>query len=608
MTAQTIYPLRGIFTDLLEDSGVKNFLIPAYQRGYKWSSSDENGQVQVLMRDLNSAFETKRKGYYLQFITLKEKEQEFEVIDGQQRLTTLTILFSVLLNFDEVASEQTNFVKHKLNYQVRENFIRKFIYEEIEHILNSDNWDSFLSCQAAFEGDVNNQDVYFIYHATKAIYNFLSNALPPEKRNEFFDYISEKVLLIVNPLESKMNSEKIFINVNKGIKLTDEDLVKGLLLTRIPLENQGSPHVLETEINEIRTNLGRQWDDLAKWASRDDIRAFFKLGDGPGRLDWIIHLAYPEAVGAGDNPAFTYFDKKHQQGELKATDVFQRLREIMFKLNDLYSEPEVCNLFGYVLHASENNTVFKIWGSLSDCKTKIEIKKELKHQCLALLPIKDDDSLEELSYERSSDKIFNLFLMLDVAKFLPVNIGRTSIPYNFRNIFLENWSIEHIFPQNPGDFKLTQLGPDDLQLLKELLPTKIEDLIVEDDQNQQSIVSLFERIRNSQQTCTVEQDELKNLNHLIKRNAKDLHRLGNLALLDQAINSGLSNHFFESKRKLIVEKVSEGKFVPFHTYDIFSKLIIDDKTSLHVWTKNDIVKHEEYINGQIASIIEYLKK
>jgi len=153
---------------------------------------------------------------------------------------------------------------------------------------------------------------------------------------------------------------------------------------------------------------------------------------------------------------------------------------------------------------------------------------------------------------------------------------------------------------------LTTLSQEDLQLIKELLPRESKDLVIGDELLIARIQALYEKIIKSTSECSIDQDELKNLNFLISKNAKEIHRLGNLALLDKSLNSGLSNHFFDSKRKIIVQKVSEGKFVPFHTYDIFSKLIIDGQTSLHVWTKDDIDRHETYLKKQVATIVEYL--
>ena len=106
---KTLYTLKGIFSNLLEDSDKKAFLIPTYQRGYKWTSNDEDSQVVVLMQDLYSAFKRNSDRYYLQFITLTDKDNNLEVIDGQQRLVTLTIIFSLLFNSEELRGEE-NFV------------------------------------------------------------------------------------------------------------------------------------------------------------------------------------------------------------------------------------------------------------------------------------------------------------------------------------------------------------------------------------------------------------------------------------------------------------------------------------------------------------------
>ena len=114
---KTIYSVKGIFTKLLNDADKDNFLIPTYQRGYKWKSEDENSQVKVLMKDLFSAYKNSSERYYLQFITLKNTNNVFEVIDGQQRLTTLTILFSLFFSIEEI-SNQENFTEQKLVYQI----------------------------------------------------------------------------------------------------------------------------------------------------------------------------------------------------------------------------------------------------------------------------------------------------------------------------------------------------------------------------------------------------------------------------------------------------------------------------------------------------------
>ena len=69
------------------------FFVDSYQRGYKW---DED-QVKDLLNDINE-FETGKNGdfYCLQPVVVKEQSDKIELIDGQQRMTTIFIILSFL--------------------------------------------------------------------------------------------------------------------------------------------------------------------------------------------------------------------------------------------------------------------------------------------------------------------------------------------------------------------------------------------------------------------------------------------------------------------------------------------------------------------------------
>ncbi|WP_192844280.1 DUF262 domain-containing protein, partial [Rodentibacter caecimuris] len=71
------------------------YIIPIYQRNYAWGK----GEIEQLIDDLYLASkEQGNKNYYIgSLIVYKRENGDYEVIDGQQRLTTLTILYSVLL-------------------------------------------------------------------------------------------------------------------------------------------------------------------------------------------------------------------------------------------------------------------------------------------------------------------------------------------------------------------------------------------------------------------------------------------------------------------------------------------------------------------------------
>lgn len=600
---KTIYSTKAIFTRLLRDAEKEDFLIPTYQRGYKWTSEGENSQIQTLLNDLYSAFQISIDRYYLQFITLKDNGTSFEVIDGQQRLTTLTILFSVFFHECEELDED-NFIKDKLVYQTRKNFIEEFIYNNVEHLISHNEWNDFIKNYPSHD----NQDVFYIFHATKAISNFLKN-IPRDENIAFFNYIIDKVQLIVNILDIEMNSEKIFINVNKGVKLKDADLVKGLLITKIPLDNKIENYRLtENEINEIRSTLGKQWDEIVYWANRIDITSFYKQSS-TYNIGWVIKLAFPYIdTTNSDIPIFATLSKEYQNGE-KATNIFEKIYATKLILDDWFNIPEIHNLLGFLLHSKSGYSLSRIWNELKKLDNKKDVIGKLKELVRKEIPYDEKDAkLKELNFHDSKDALFNLFLALDVVKYLPISDNEDF--YNFKLISDGRWSIEHIFPQNPEDLKnIALFSEQDLQILKDLLPESIDiSLDVEDENERKKITDLLKKIKNSQGKCVILQEEREPLAYLLSNNANELHRIGNLSLIELGINSSLSNNYFDKKRKIIVQKISDGKFVPFHTYDVFSKLILDSQTNLHVWSKKDIEEHEEYITNKVKALFVYLNE
>jgi uncharacterized protein with ParB-like and HNH nuclease domain len=96
-------PEPKVINDLFGNDLVYN--IPEYQRPYSWDcigKSDRNNQVNVMWDDLYSYYSGNPSGTYFlgSMVVIQEKgTREYEVIDGQQRLTTLTLLFAAIKSF-----------------------------------------------------------------------------------------------------------------------------------------------------------------------------------------------------------------------------------------------------------------------------------------------------------------------------------------------------------------------------------------------------------------------------------------------------------------------------------------------------------------------------
>lgn len=115
MNSQEITPLN--IKSLLSEG---RYIIPIYQRNYDWG---EKEALQLIEDITDYASSNSSKNYYIGsvivFVRYKDGQEYFEIIDGQQRLTTLTILLSLLRSFNECKVSLSWFDKSNLLYDHR---------------------------------------------------------------------------------------------------------------------------------------------------------------------------------------------------------------------------------------------------------------------------------------------------------------------------------------------------------------------------------------------------------------------------------------------------------------------------------------------------------
>lgn len=99
-------------------SGMK-FIIPAYQRGYRWSKNE----IEKLLNDIYEFYSVKKNEgefYCLQpVVVCKKDNSKYEVIDGQQRLTTIFIILKYLSAIYQIAYPK--FQLYSIQYETRQN-------------------------------------------------------------------------------------------------------------------------------------------------------------------------------------------------------------------------------------------------------------------------------------------------------------------------------------------------------------------------------------------------------------------------------------------------------------------------------------------------------
>ncbi|HPY81955.1 MAG TPA: DUF262 domain-containing protein, partial [Bacteroidales bacterium] len=236
-----------------------NFFIPSYQRGYRWDKQ----QVEELLDDIY-AFATKKdkteeEFYCLQPVIVKKKEKEewYEVIDGQQRLTTI---FLIIHYINEIQKEKQEIEEITLRFETRDKsqeFLNGILVNENsnEVIINDDNID--------------NIDFFFISNAYNTIHNWnkSNNKLVSE------DFVSKFICsskVIWYEVSKDEDSIDIFTRINSGkIPLTNAELIKALFLnsSNFPDSNSESLRLKELEI-------ASEWDRI-EYTLQDDSFWYF---------------------------------------------------------------------------------------------------------------------------------------------------------------------------------------------------------------------------------------------------------------------------------------------------------------------------------------------
>jgi len=610
--AELIYSVKNIFDTSTNESALKQYnairyYIAPYQRGYKWSAEQPNDAVCVLMTDLFNAAENPDSEYYLQFITTKlskiNNDDVLEVIDGQQRLTTLTILLSVLANKKEI--KQPAISNSLLSYEVRPkvtDFFQNHIYSNIGSLLGK-SWSDFIT-----EYQQNNeQDIYYLFSATNKINEMIdSYEFGKDKRiksiDEFEKYVFGKVKIILNNIERDISCEEIFSNLNDNkVELTSSELIKGLILTSSAREIYNTEkRISYKEIIEMRAVMGRQWDELSHWANREDIKSFFFSNSIFVLDDLLLLLAlqneYEQIEIGNKNAVFNYFQSQIKKGNNTASHYFSELKKLKSILNEWFIDDKIYNSLGYTLFCRNSKAKIADYIEWFE-QNKDDIRNKLKEQVAEILNFDIDD----LEYNKTNTHIHNLLLALSVYS------DESRFDFTVFNNQKPTWSLEHIFPQTPEDLS-DVLEQNDIEFFQSLCGKNLENydtaqLLLKDFEEHMDIQTVYDCLveKLQKQHCEISTDEKKILYRLIKTDK--LHRIGNMALLTKSDNSSNSNGQFDNKRYNIAKRISKGSFVPKHTYDVFSKLISENMTpNLTVWNETDIDEHEKWIKNKIIQI------
>ena len=318
-----VQSLRQIF---LQDE--LTFIIPAYQRGYKWTKE----HVRHLLDSIESKLRICQNGdqyFCLQNITLCDSEEGLRVVDGQQRLITLTLILSQL----EVE------MKTRIKFPTR---------EKTEAFINNLVFNHELS-------EADSLDEEYISEAVQTIHEWF------ETNQLSLDLFLDKVKLIVNIVENKATTEEqTFANLN-GVKseLDGSDLLRAIFITRC-----------ETE-TETERLLGAEFDEMNKWCKEEENRKFItklveinkivetqvdKLGSYHARItfdekrcpiDLIYKLFF--VLNRNENEEYNYIFFEKLLSEANCRKVLEEIRLLFSALKVWMKDRTIYHFLGFLI-------------------------------------------------------------------------------------------------------------------------------------------------------------------------------------------------------------------------------------------------------------------
>ena len=220
------------------------FIVPEYQRPYVWQ--EEN--IQELIDDLYYAFENKQNSeYFLGALVLKrtrEKEfKEYEILDGQQRLTTLCMMMAVLR--DLMKKPQYKWTLSQMIYQEENELLKVPSRNRIKYNTR-DKVKDFVKNYIIANGSTKKKDLINYHEDTNISVSNMAKAISSmhnifeskENLEAFAVFLLNNVLFIYVSTDNTEDAFRLFTILNdRGIPLSNADILKSINIGEVPEED-----------------------------------------------------------------------------------------------------------------------------------------------------------------------------------------------------------------------------------------------------------------------------------------------------------------------------------------------------------------------------------
>lgn len=643
--AQLIESFRPIsVAELLNGEYIFHYDIPSFQRGYRW----ERKQVEDLLNDIFTFSKNSQASYFLQPLVIKQDGEKWEVLDGQQRLTTmLLILMKVISRLSDDDKEEYQSSLYDITYKIRPELdfnnpdpkktIDGFYLAEAKATI--DRW--FDSKKKA--------------HVSLSKFNDCLLDSSSEKQVKFIWYS-------LSSNSSELNSINVFNRLNKGkIGLTSAELIKALFVLDFDInekktrgsvkdtaKEEGEGTIKRTEKSDTASSqLVMKWNEIERKFQDDKFWLFISndIKNIQTRIDLLFDFLTEKPEG--EDSDFSYrrfqnlFDSCHSENVILQdfwvkkgiTSMEKAWREIKKTYDRLLAWYEDNMYFHYVgFLISQKCSPLWINNSLQAAKDKRKNEKEaaewtrfdseahlkslITGQFKTSGKVLTRSDIDKLEYSDQTI-VRRLLLLFNIE--LCIKTGNQR--FKFDKFKTEHWDIEHVDSQNNS---CLQKPEDRISWLRDI----VKILSIEKSETEAGI-KLFERCSSllagfdkQPEGERVFSDDVyfalyKYVNQYFSFDpaagdvsiesvdlaSKDKDNINNLTLLNSDINRSYKDAPFPFKRDYILNEDKKGShFIPIGTRNLFMKYYTNEQSSASAlqllrWNENDKKSYLKFLHS-----------
>ncbi|WP_066268592.1 GmrSD restriction endonuclease domain-containing protein [Hydrogenophaga palleronii] len=567
----------------IDDLKDEIFRVPSYQRGYRWTPEQVTALLDDVQEFVSSPEWTPSSFYCLQPVVVsKNSGVGRELIDGQQRLTTLYLILNFFNSRYVESGQRRHFTLH---YATREDSA------------------AYLQDPSAQRKD-DNIDFFHIHESHLAIARWFANEnLDLAKLESAF---RKQVKVIWYEVSDQVKPVDVFARLNMGkIPLTSAELVKALFLRARNFEGDDTKSL---QANQLR--IAQEWDHIERRLQDDAFWYFLSNANvASNRIELVLRLR-AEEVKSGDalerdNPntfVFFAFNDLLSRPDVDVLNEWEHVKRIFLQLDEWFSDHLLYHLIGFRIFQLRDHArnIFQIQHLSNACSSKTMFRERLKsdifkqifsakgsHAHGVATPAEQiQNTLSDLVYGSESKVVRNVLLLFNVVSLVQASSAR--FPFNLFKT--EEWDIEHIH-------SVTSEMPDRVDLQKQWLNNFIEHLRSDPDNALRiRAVQIVDAEKLDSQAFSKLFGEI--VSHYGREGETGRgtdptadHGLGNLTLLDAATNRSYKNAIFPIKRKKLFGLDKRGQFVPLCTKNAFMKYYSEDIDKMLFWTKEDSHAH-----------------